>query len=132
MKRRLLCILICLFAFVTTAALVTAQEGTTSSPAPSSPDTQTNDEARTSANEDFELNISERRITRNNYEASTTVEAGEESARGLRLRVGVAIGANTIDVLLRNVRGHVRFRASLERVLSRLKTRAANPVSPSP
>jgi hypothetical protein len=78
---------------------------------------------RTNADETFDLNITERRITERDFAASTSVEAGEETARGLRLRVGVSVGADEINVLLRNVRGHVRFRASLERVLERLNER---------
>jgi hypothetical protein len=82
---------------------------------------------RTKANENFELNITERRITERDFAASTTVEAGEETARGLRLSVGVGLGAEEIDVLLRNVRGSVRFRATLERVLERLNAHRAIP-----
>jgi hypothetical protein len=80
---------------------------------------------RTNADETFDLNITERRITERDFAASTSVEVGEETARGLLLRVGVGVGADEIDVLLRNVRGHVRFRASLERVLERLNLRRA-------
>lgn len=87
-------------------------------------------EARTSADETFDLNISERHIIERDFAASTSVEAGEESARGLRLRVGVAVGAETIDVILRNVRGRVRFRATLEPVLRLINSRRAT--SPSP
>jgi hypothetical protein len=92
-------------------------------PATAAPETQN----RTSANEDFELNIAERRITERGFTASTTVELGEETARGLMLRVGVAVGADEINVLLRNVRGSVRFHATLERVLQRLNARPAAP-----
>lgn len=80
---------------------------------------------RTTADENFDLNITERRITERDFEASTSVEVGEETAQGLRLRVGVALGAEEINVLLRNVQGHVRFRATLERVLQRLSTHGA-------
>lgn len=80
---------------------------------------------RTTADETFELNITERRITERDFSASTEVEAGEETARGLRLRVGVSVGADEINVLLRNVRGRVNFRATLARVLDRLNTRRA-------
>jgi hypothetical protein len=80
---------------------------------------------RTTADETFELNITERRITEHDFAASTAVEAGEETARGLRLRVGVSVGADEINVLLRNVRGRVNFRATLARVLDRLNTRRA-------
>lgn len=87
-------------------------------------------ESRTSADETFELNINERHITETGFEASTSVEAGEESARGLRLRIGVGIGADVIDVRLHGVRGHVRFRATLAPILDRINAR--RPPSPSP
>jgi hypothetical protein len=85
--------------------------------------------ARTTADETFDLNIAERRITRSNYEASTSVEILDEGARGLNLRVGVMLGASEIDVLLRNVRGRVRFRGSLDSVLQRLNGRRAAPTT---
>jgi hypothetical protein len=82
-------------------------------------------EARGEADEDFELNIVERRITEPDFFASTEVSAGDATARGLNLRVGVAVGAERIDVLLRNVRGHVRFRASLDALRRVLDARRA-------
>lgn len=109
------------------ASVVVAQENasqTIDASARASQQNETgNQSSRSSADETFDLNIAERRITRTDYAASTSVEAGEESARGLRLRVGVEIGAGRIDVLLRNVRGSVRFRATLDRVLERLNAR---------
>lgn len=93
-------------------------------------DAATQIEARTNVDETFELNITERRITEQDFEASTSVEAGEESAQGLRLRVGVGVGAEEINVLLRNVRGRVRFRATLEPVLRLINSRRANNTSP--
>ena len=80
---------------------------------------------RTSADETFDLNIAERRITEHDFAASTSVEVGGEAARGLVLRIGVEVGAEEINVLLRNVSGHVRFRATLERVLERLRAERA-------
>lgn len=76
--------------------------------------------AQTNADENFELDIASRRITENNYQASTAIETNADNARGVNLRVGVFLNANRIDVSLRNVRGQVRFRGSLERVLERL------------
>jgi hypothetical protein len=78
---------------------------------------------RGDADESFELNIAERRITEQNFFASTAVAAGEEGARGLDLRVGVAVGAERIDVMLRNVRGSVRFRGSLDALRRVLEAR---------
>jgi hypothetical protein len=92
-------------------------------------DTQSN------VDENFELNIAERRITERDFFASTAIEAGEESAHGLLLRVGVAVGASRIDVLLRNVQGRVRFRGSLEalrRMLDARRPPAAAPPTAEP
>lgn len=132
MNRRLLhtlaraacvCLVLCCAAHhaqaQTEAEKLSPARSQTASPEPS---------ARTNADETFELNIAERRITRDDYEASTSVEAGEAQARGLALRVGVMVRAGNIDVLLRGVQGSVRFRASLDAVLRRLGTRR-NPVA---
>lgn len=86
--------------------------------------------ARGDVDETFELNIAERRITEQNFFASTSVAAGEEGARGLDLRVGVAVGAERIDVTLRNVRGRVRFRGSLD-ALRRVLEARRRPCSPA-
>jgi hypothetical protein len=89
--------------------------------------------AGANVDENFELNITERRITERDFFASTAIETETDAARGLSLRVGVAVGASEIDVLLRNVRGSVRFRASLgalHRVLdAHRETNAAPPQS---
>ena len=80
---------------------------------------------RTSADESFDINIPQRRITRCNYQASTAVEIGSETGELMNLRVGVAVGAGCINVLLVNVTGQVRFHATLEAVLSRIRTHRA-------
>jgi hypothetical protein len=90
---------------------------------------RTQGETPSSADEDFELNIDQRRINEGEYHAETAVST--EGARGLQLNVGVALSASEIDVLLRNVRGRVRFRASLDPVLRLLDARReASPRSP--
>lgn len=89
---------------------------------------------RGEADENFDLDIAERRITEPNFFASTEVSAGDEAARGLALRIGVEVGAERIDVLLRNVRGHVRFHASLDalrRVLDARRATTANEPTPN-
>jgi hypothetical protein len=84
------------------------------------------------ADEEFELNIDVRRIHESDFRAETAVST--EGARGLQLNVGVALRASDIDVLLRNVRGRVRFRATLDPVLRLLDSRrvAAPPSQPAP
>ncbi len=128
MKRILFQAAAAIFLSSACASLAVAQENWGTTPAPAVEQQQNaapDSTQRTQADETFELNITERRITERDFAASTSVEAGEESARGLRLRVGVELGASEIDVLLRNIRGSVRFRATLERVLARLNARRA-------
>jgi hypothetical protein len=86
-------------------------------PAPAQ-ETETPEARSLTANEDFELNIAERRITEENFEASVALEirTGQSEEQGLTVRVGALAGARRIDVRLRNVRGRVRFVASLEEV----------------
>ena len=131
--RNLQTVALALLVIAVSAVVALAQEGATNvagDTAVAQQGAASDSEARTSADETFELNISERRITRRDFEASTSVEAGEESARGLDLKIGVAVGAGSIDVLLRNVRGRVRFRATLDRVLQRINARRAPNPSP--
>jgi len=77
--------------------------------------------AQTNADENFQLDIAARHITENDYQASTALETVADNTRGVALRVGVFLNATRIDVNLRNVRGQVRFRGSLDSVLERLK-----------
>lgn len=134
MKQKLSRLSLILFLFAGTAAISAAQTNDSrNNQTPNTAPTTTADAQstnRTNADETFDLNITERRINEHDFEASTSVEAGEETARGLLLRVGVAVRADEINVLLRNVRGRVRFRASLERVLERLNLRRTPEVVP--
>lgn len=83
---------------------------------------------RANADETFELNISERRFTREDFEASTAV--GTEGDQGLNLQIGVGLTAGRIDVLLRNVQGRVRFHGTINRIMQILSNR--RPISPEP
>ena len=85
---------------------------------------------RTTADETFELKIDERRFTRENFEASTAVRT--DAGTALNVQIGVALTAGKIDVLLRNVQGHVRFRGTLERILEMMNTRRTGSPEPSP
>lgn len=100
-------------------SLTHAQTRATDANAPRT-NTQTPRTESSTADEDFELNIDERRINESNFHAETSVST--DGARGLQLNVGVAVRASDIDVMLRNVHGHVRFRGSLEAVLRLLDT----------
>lgn len=88
------------------------------------------DATRTSADETFELNIPERRITRENFAASTAVRT--DGSGHLDLQIGVGVAATRIEVLLRNVQGKVRFQGNLDRVLRLLDFRTVNPPRAAP
>jgi hypothetical protein len=94
------------------AAAQTPAPATTTPPAP---------RAGATADEDFELNIDLRRINESDFQAQTAVET--DGAGGLLLKVGVALRARDIEVLLHGVRGRVRFRANLAPVLRLLDAR---------
>lgn len=86
----------------------------------------------TAADETFDLDIPLRRIAEEEYRAST--EAVAEGA-AVRVRVGAFVRAERVEIVLRNVRGFVRFRADLDPVLRLLNARReAAPASdvPSP
>lgn len=91
---------------------------------------QSTQAAGATADEDFELNIDLRRISEKEFHAETAVET--DGTRGVHVGVGVALRASDIEVLLRNVRGHVRFRASLAPVLRLLDARRATPTPAQP
>jgi hypothetical protein len=90
---------------------------------------------RNNVDEAFELNIDERRYSQENFEASTAVGT-KGAADKLNLQIGVALAAGRIDVLLRNVRGRVRFRGTLDRIFEMINNRQAPaptvPARPSP
>ena len=62
---------------------------------------------------EFDLDIKNDRITETDFQRSTAVKL---DLRELMLRIGAAVSAERIDVTLRNVTGHVKFVASLERL----------------
>lgn len=131
MKHKLNQLALAVFITVASSVMASSQtSGSASAETQSAPPAANASQNRTTANETFELNITERRITERDFAASTTVEVGEETARGLLLRVGVAVGADEINVLLRNVRGRVQFRATLARVIERLNARRAPGAAP--
>jgi len=76
---------------------------------------------QTTADENFQLNIIEKRITETNFERSTEVRLVNDNRGGLLLQVGVGVQAQKIDVLLRGIFGNVRFRASLEAIKQRIE-----------
>jgi hypothetical protein len=87
-------------------------------------------EPRTRADETFDLNIAEKRITEENFQASTALDLATAGERNLRLHVGAVVTARRIELLLRNVTGRVRFVGDLGRVARVIDShRAAAPAA---
>ena len=76
--------------------------------------------------ETFHLDIAERRIHEEGFFASTALRLQSRDG-GIAVAAGAAVSARTVDIVLRNVKGTVRFRADGRR-LERLTSAAA----PSP
>lgn len=129
MKHAQRCIRLCVACYALTVGATAQTRPRATAPRATPPPSTAAAQPQTEANEDFELNIDQKRITEHDFFASTSIMAGEEQAKGLRLFVGVAVGAQEIDVLLRNVRGHVRFRASLDPLLRVIDARRGAPPS---
>jgi hypothetical protein len=107
---------------IAAATLCSAQDRLQPIPTP-----QAKEVDRAEADETFDLNIGERHITERDFAASTSVGLDQTN---LHLQIGVALRAQNIDVLLRNVRGTVRFRGSVQRILEILNLRAKTTPSP--
>ena len=112
---------LCLLAVAAASSSATAQ--TRDDKMTAAPAAQATQPTGSNADEDFVLNIDVRRIREGAFHAETEVET--DGTRGLRLRVGVALRASDIEVLLRNVQGRVRFRANLAPILRLLGERPA-------
>ena len=64
----------------------------------------------------FELNITNQQINKQNYQASTSLGVGQLSKNGISLNIGASVQASQIKMQLRNVQGQVHFRASSKRL----------------
>lgn len=120
----------CVFVVVVMSAHASAQTRAGDAPATAPAQPTQSTQAGASADEEFELNIEQRRISEKDFHAETAVET--DGAHGLRLGVGVVLRASDIEVLLSGVRGRVRFRASLAPVLRLLEARRAAPTQTTP
>jgi hypothetical protein len=94
-----------------------------SQPGRTAPD---DDRPRSEADETFDLDVTERRIIERDLHAATDVEAGGPD-QGWNLRIGASASARHVDIRLRGIRGHVRFRASLAPVLDPIRRRDPAP-----
>jgi len=114
-----------LIVFISTSSITHGQTPDLK-PKPVAPVPAVPSQLSTSADETFVLDIDERRFVKENFEVGTAVGTGSGSSQ-LNVRIGVSLTADRIEVLLRNVRGNVRFRGGLNRILEILDRHAATP-----
>lgn len=81
--------------------------------------------------ETYELDITERRIHRPGFQAGSNVVV-DPGDGGIHVRVGAGISARSIDIVLRNVHGTVRFRADTSRLDAFRSTAPAPAPTPTP
>jgi hypothetical protein len=65
--------------------------------------------------ETINLDIAEKRITENGFHASKAVEL-RPGEGGIHIQAGASISARAIELVLRNVRGTVHYRADTSRL----------------
>lgn len=73
------------------------------------------------ADENFELNIAQKRIKETDFARSTSIELASENRGSLLVQIGVGVRAERIDVLLRGITGRVTFRGSLDALRRRIE-----------
>jgi hypothetical protein len=82
--------------------------------------------------ETYDLDISEKRIHESNFEAGSNVRL-DPGDGGIHIQVGAGVSARSIDIVLRNVHGTVRFRADTSRLdAARSTARPTRPATPDP
>ena len=91
-------------------AIASAQNQPTQTLDPNLP-TENNTSQISNIVNEFELNITNQQINKQNYQASTSINVGEVARNGISLRVGAAVQASKINMQLQNIHGQVHFRA---------------------
>jgi hypothetical protein len=78
--------------------------------------------------ESFDLDIAEKRISRPDFHASTALKI-EPTDGSVRIHAGASVTARSVEIVLRNVRGSVRFHSDMGRLENVL--RPAPPAGPA-
>ena len=77
-------------------------------------------EDQTTADENFKVNITDKKIVETDYESKVELNVNSENQPNVSVNVGAAVRAEQITVTLKNVFGDVRFRGSLEKILNQI------------
>ena len=75
---------------------------------------------QTTADENFKVNITDKKIVETDYESKVELNVNSEKQPNVSVNVGAAVRAERITVTLKNVFGDVRFRGSLEKILNQI------------
>ncbi len=78
---------------------------------------------QTTADENFKLNITNKKVTEQSYESKVEVAVESETNPKVVLNIGAGVKAETITLRLTNITGDIRFRGSLEKILEKIKLR---------
>ena len=77
-------------------------------------------EDQTTADENFKVNITDKKITETNYESKVELNLKPEKRSSVSVNIGAAVRAGQITVSMKNVFGDVRFRGSLEKITNQI------------
>ncbi len=75
---------------------------------------------KTTADENFTVNIAEKKVVETDYESKVELSANSESNSAVSVNIGAAVRAEKITLMLKNIFGDVRFRGSLEKITNQL------------
>jgi hypothetical protein len=81
---------------------------------------QQNTENQTTAEEDFKVNITEKKVAETKYESKVEVAVKSETNPTVTVNVGATVKAEQITLTMKNIFGDVRFRGSLEKILNQI------------
>ena len=77
-------------------------------------------ENQTTADENFKVNITDKKIVETDYESKVELNANSENRPAVSVNVGAAVRAGQITLTLKNIFGDVRFRGSLEKITNQI------------
>lgn len=78
---------------------------------------------RTTVNEDFKLNITNKQVTETDYKSELEVTVKSDTDPSVSLQIGAEVKAEKITMTLKNIFGDVRFHGSLEKILNQINLR---------
>ena len=77
-------------------------------------------ENQTTADENFKVSITDKKVVETNYESKVELKLNSETRPAVSVNIGAAVRAEQITLTLKNIFGDVRFRGSLEKISNRL------------